>query len=68
MSKQHPGPAIRAARRAIELEQRVLAECIGRSSGYVCNFEKGRIAAKPEEILAMWAAIRAAPNRAPKAK
>jgi len=59
----HPGPGIRAARRAIEMDQRELAERIGRSSAYVCNFELGRIAATPAEIAAMRAAIESAQRR-----
>ncbi len=57
--KNHPGPAIRRARRSIEMQQRDLAACIGRSPAYLCNFERGRIPAKPHEVTAMKAAIRA---------
>jgi len=58
-TKHHPGPAIRRARREIEMFQCELAECIGRSPAYLCNFEHRRIAAKPAELAAMRAAIKA---------
>ena len=59
MSAKHPGPAIRRARRAIEMHQHVLAERIGRSGAWLCFFERGRIDAKPEEVRRMRAAIKA---------
>lgn len=59
LSKNHPGRAIRRARRAVEMFQKELAACIGRSPAYLCNFELGRIAAVPAEVAAMRAAIRA---------
>ena len=57
--KQHPGPAIRRARRAVEMTQLELAARINRSPAYICNFELGRINATPNEIAAMRAAMKA---------
>ena len=59
VARHHPGPAIRRARREIEMFQNELAECIGRSPAYVCNFEMGRIDATRAEVAAMRAAIKA---------
>ena len=58
-AKNHPGPAIRRARRSIEMFQNELAACIGRSPAWMCRFDTARIRATAAEIAAMRAAIKA---------
>jgi predicted transcriptional regulator len=53
----HPGPGIRRERLGVGMDQTELAKCIGRSSSYLSQFERGRIDATPVEIAAMHAAI-----------
>jgi transcriptional regulator with XRE-family HTH domain len=64
VKKQHPGLAIRRARRAVEMTQLELALAIGRVPSYITHFELGRNAPDASEIAAMRAAIKAHKQRA----
>jgi transcriptional regulator with XRE-family HTH domain len=58
VKKQHPGLAIRRARRAVEMTQLELALAIGRVPSYITQFELGRNSPSAAEIARMRAAIK----------
>jgi len=49
----HPGPALRRARRALELRIRDLAAVIGRSVPYLCRIEHAQRPIPPHEVTAL---------------